>query len=134
MHRFAVSAVLVGALVALAGGCTSHQSAGAGAPAPAAGAARGAVSVAAQIRPQLAARLGVPPDALRLVVEEAVRWSDSSLGCPKPGMMYTQVITPGWRLGFAGRDGRTHEVHANRDGSHWVLCSRAARTAVPEEH
>lgn len=27
-----------------------------------------------------------------------IQWSDSSLGCPKPGQMYLQVITPGYEI------------------------------------
>lgn len=33
-----------------------------------------------------------------IVSSEAVTWNDSSLGCPKPGMVYSQVITPGLRV------------------------------------
>lgn len=33
-----------------------------------------------------------------VVSAEAVTWNDSSLGCPKPGMMYSQVITPGMKV------------------------------------
>jgi hypothetical protein len=29
---------------------------------------------------------------------DAVEWSDASLGCPQPDMMYAQVITPGFRV------------------------------------
>lgn len=38
--------------------------------------------------------------AEQLVVESvtAVDWPDSSLGCPQPGMMYAQVITPGFKV------------------------------------
>jgi hypothetical protein len=28
----------------------------------------------------------------------AVTWSDGSLGCPQPGMMYTQALVPGYQL------------------------------------
>jgi hypothetical protein len=46
----------------------------------------------------LAAELGVPRE--RIVVESitALDWPDSSLGCPKPGMAYLQVITPGHKV------------------------------------
>ena len=39
--------------------------------------------------------LGVPANQLQVVQVEAVEWSDASLGCPRPGAMYAQVITPG---------------------------------------
>ena len=35
-----------------------------------------------------------------LVVEGAWRrtWSDGALGCPQPGMYYTQALVPGWQV------------------------------------
>ncbi len=53
-------------------------------------------------REDLARRLGLAPEAIRLVSVEAVEWSDASLGCPQPGMMYAQVITPGLPGGAGG--------------------------------
>ena len=46
----------------------------------------------------LATRNGT--DRSRVIVEsvEQVGWRDSSLGCPQPGMMYAQVLTPGFRI------------------------------------
>jgi hypothetical protein len=43
-------------------------------------------------------RTGVP--AAELVVTNAWRrtWSDGSLGCPQPGMYYTQALVPGWQV------------------------------------
>jgi hypothetical protein len=45
-----------------------------------------------------AGRAGVDPSAVGVLVAEARDWPDSSLGCPEDGMMYTQVITPGYRV------------------------------------
>jgi hypothetical protein len=41
---------------------------------------------------------GVERDAITLVVAEPVVWSDGSLGCPEPGMMYTQALVEGYRI------------------------------------
>ncbi len=41
---------------------------------------------------------GVDPDAVRLVSVKPVTWMDGSLGCPKPGVMYTQSVVPGFRV------------------------------------
>ena len=41
---------------------------------------------------------GVDLAAATVVTAEAVEWSDGSLGCPEPGMMYTQAITPGYQV------------------------------------
>ena len=66
--------------------------------------------------PELLARetlshfLSVPTENFKLIVLNAVQWSDSSLGCPQPGMAYAQVITPGHRAIFAYA-GHTYHVH-----------------------
>ncbi|MCY4113678.1 MAG: hypothetical protein OXG33_07055 [Chloroflexi bacterium] len=57
-----------------------------------------------------------------LVSSEAMDWSDASLGCPKEGFGYAQVITPGYKLVF-DLAGTSHAVHTNADGSHMVVCA-----------
>jgi hypothetical protein len=51
---------------------------------------------------------------------EAVDWSDTSLGCPEPGMAYAQVITPGYLI-VLGAAGQTYEYHTDEHSS-VVLC------------
>lgn len=58
----------------------------------------GALDVTVGAARDLAARLGVPLEQVNLVSEELVEWPDGSLGCPQPGMMYTQVMTDGIRI------------------------------------
>ena len=41
-------------------------------------------------------RMGAPRTAFEVLRGEAVLWNDGSLGCPKPGMAYQQVQTPGY--------------------------------------
>lgn len=43
----------------------------------------------------LSNRLGIPEGAIEVLTEERVTWRDGSLGCPKPGMMYTQALVEG---------------------------------------
>ena len=64
----------------------------------------------------LAARLSVGTDSLTLIKDEAVQWSDASLGCPQEGMMYAQMITPGHRMTFRHNED-TYEVHTADAGS-----------------
>ena len=46
-----------------------------------------------------AARLsGLKRADLRVVSAEAVTWPDGSLGCPQPGLLYTQALVPGYRI------------------------------------
>jgi hypothetical protein len=61
----------------------------------------------------LAKDIGVPESAIKLVGLEAVDWSDSSLGCPKPGENYLQVITPGYRVTLEAQ-GKTYEYHTDK--------------------
>lgn len=74
-----------------------------------------------QIKQQLAVTLGQPADTLTLVRKEHIEWSDSALGCPQPGMMYMQVLTPGYKLTFS--DGtRTYDIHTGRQGTPAIWC------------
>jgi hypothetical protein len=65
-----------------------------------------------------------------LVVEraEAVTWSDGSLGCPRPGVMYTQALVPGYRIVIRA-GGQELSYHANRKG-YWTYCNTPS---VPDD-
>lgn len=58
----------------------------------------------------LAGRLGIPREEIEVLTEEKVTWRDGSLGCPRPGMMYTQALVEGSRivLRAGGRDYSYH--------------------------
>lgn len=43
-------------------------------------------------------RSGLERGGLEIVDSRRVTWSDGSLGCPEPGMNYTQALVPGWHL------------------------------------
>ncbi|HIQ06039.1 MAG TPA: hypothetical protein EYH31_10220 [Anaerolineae bacterium] len=65
----------------------------------------------AQAKETLANELGVAADSIKVESVEAVQWRDSSLGCPEPGKMYLQVITPGFRIRLSVGD-RIYEYHS----------------------
>ena len=65
-------------------------------------------------------RTGVTADSLVVVSAESVTWSDGSLGCPQPGMMYTQALVPGYRVRLRGPGGEM-DYHASTRGA-LVLC------------
>ena len=46
----------------------------------------------------LAERTGIPEDEITLESFELVTWPDASLGCPKPGMQYAQVLVDGYLI------------------------------------
>jgi hypothetical protein len=47
---------------------------------------------------------------------ESVTWSDGSLGCPQPGMNYTQALVPGYRI-ILQAGGQTLRYHAAAHGA-----------------
>jgi hypothetical protein len=62
-----------------------------------------------------ARRSGKPRDAVKIVAAEAVTWSDGSLGCPEPGVLYTQALVSGYRI-VVEVAGRQLEYHAGIQG------------------
>ncbi|MPZ13270.1 MAG: hypothetical protein GEU73_02385 [Chloroflexi bacterium] len=70
----------------------------------------------------LSSRFGIEPSAITGVCVEEVTWSDSSLGCPEPGRMYVQVLTPGERITLAV-DGSAYEYHSG-PGGHVIHCEK----------
>jgi len=72
-------------------------------------AAKKAVELATQ---DLAQTEGIPRETMRLVSVEPVEWSDASLGCPEPEMVYAQVITPGFLIILEAK-GKTFEYHTD---------------------
>lgn len=52
-------------------------------------------TLAQDIVADAADRTGVPIEQIEVVSIEERTFNDSSLGCPEPGMFYTQVLTPG---------------------------------------
>ncbi len=57
-----------------------------------------AVKLVDQSRQDLSSRIGVNFNEINVISVKAVDWSDASLGCPEPGKMYAQVITPGFEI------------------------------------
>lgn len=63
----------------------------------------------------VASTLHVSPDEVTVVSVQKVTWSDASLGCPDPDMMYAQQLTPGY-LVVTQVNGNTQNVHLNNKG------------------
>jgi hypothetical protein len=62
----------------------------------------------------LANRLDLHPSAIEVVSIADVTWSDGSIGCPQPGMAYTQALVPG-SLIILAFEGTTYEYHGAGD-------------------
>lgn len=79
-----------------------------------------AQSVAATAIADLAARLGLPAESIKVVTVREVTWPDASLGCPQPGMMYAQVLVDGLQVVLEA-EGRTYAYHG-RSPNDLFLC------------
>jgi predicted small lipoprotein YifL len=77
-----------------------------------------------KIMADLAQRSGRPRSEFTEVIGAAVEWSDGSLGCPQPGQMYPQVITPGYHV-VLRVDDVEYDYRATTDGF-FFLCSPSA--------
>jgi hypothetical protein len=69
---------------------------------------------------EAAALANVPADKLVIVRAEPVVWSGGSLGCPEPGMMYTQTLVNGYWV-VINAAGKTYDFRVGRGGS-FRLC------------
>ena len=63
----------------------------------------------------LAMQLDLPPEAIRVVAWEPLDWPGAALGCPEPGKVYAQILTPGYVVFLEAR-GETFRVHTDRTG------------------
>ena len=70
-------------------------------------------SLIAQARADLAARLNVAASSIVVVSSAEVEWPDGSLGCPQPGFMYPQMVTPGVLI-VLQVNGQNYEYHGTR--------------------
>jgi hypothetical protein len=77
-----------------------------------------------QARNEAARQLRAQASEFTIVAVEAAQWSDSSLGCRRPGSMYSQVMTSGYTV-VLERQGKRHQV--NVAGSRAVLCEAGGR-------
>jgi hypothetical protein len=122
-RRFeAVSGFAVAALAMIAGGC---QAAATGAKAEPIAERDPIADLAVDT---LAAELEVPQDRISVVSVAAVDWPDSSVGCPRPGMAYLTVITPGHKV-LLSVNGRTYAVHESKGKA--FVCRQPSLAAEP---
>lgn len=73
----------------------------------------------ARAKEDLSKRLGVAEDQIELISFDEVVWPDGSLGCPKPGEVYTQALVNGYRI-ILGYQGQQYDYHA--DSRNVFLC------------
>jgi hypothetical protein len=93
-----------------------------GVPSPSsapAGDAQPAIDAALQ---DAAAHLNVGAGALHVEQVDTRSWPDASLGCPRQGQLYAQVVTPGYLIVISGA-GKDLEYHVDARGRTAILCA-----------
>ena len=64
---------------------------------------------------ELVQRLGIDSESITLSEAHQVNWRSGALGCPEPGMNYTQALVPGALISFkVGNE--VHRYHAKHGG------------------
>jgi hypothetical protein len=76
-----------------------------------------------------AERLDVEASEIVVVRAEAVTWPDGSLGCPEPGIVYTQALVPGYWV-VLDADEQQLDYRVGRQGS-FRLCENPTTTVPP---
>lgn len=71
----------------------------------------GLESLVNKAKEDLANRLSIPVQQIEVLEAKSVVWPDSSLGCPQPGMRYTQIPHDGALIRL-GVEGRVYEYHS----------------------
>lgn len=66
-------------------------------------------------------RTGVLESAIELLSVESETFSDTSLGCPEPGKMYAQVMTPGFVV-LLEADGAQLDYRVDERSELFVVC------------
>jgi hypothetical protein len=77
----------------------------------------------------LAQRTGIPKEEIVLAEFRFVTWPDASLGCPKPGMQYAQVLVDGYLIVLRAGLG-VYNYHGGGDASSGPFLCEGAGTKI----
>lgn len=70
-------------------------------------------SLIEKAKEDLAQRLSISITQINVVDAKEVTWSNSSLGCPQPGMLYADVLTAGFLI-LLSANNQAYEYHAGK--------------------
>jgi hypothetical protein len=76
-------------------------------------------------------RTGHPRTELKLVAAAAVTWRNGALGCPQPGMLYTDALVPGYRVVIEAA-GQRLDYHASARGEPLLCPADRAEEPAPD--
>ncbi|HKV00673.1 MAG TPA: hypothetical protein VJQ26_01035, partial [Ktedonobacteraceae bacterium] len=74
------------------------------------------------VKGHLAQRLNIDVDQIVVSDIKPVVWRDAGLGCPKPGVDYIQVETPGYNI-LLSAGGKTYSYHTDAT-KRFVQCNQ----------
>ena len=75
-------------------------------------------------------RLGSPDAEIDVVSVDEVDWPDGSIGCPQPGMVYTQAIVNGSKI-VLRYEGVEYDYHQGGGGDVFYCPPDRAEVAAP---
>jgi hypothetical protein len=70
----------------------------------------------------VAKRTGAEPAEIEMLRSQSITWNDGSLGCPKPGMVYTQALVDGYWV-VLSYQGQEFDYRVNERGA-FFLCEQ----------
>jgi hypothetical protein len=126
---------LTGAWLActLASGCALGQAAGGPPPVVKETAVTGAPAEMIEAALDDAANRSTTARAdIKVTSAEAVTWPDGSLGCPQPGMMYTQALVAGYRIVLQAGE-QVLNYHASSRGKPLFCPAARAKAPLPND-
>ncbi len=82
-------------------------------------------AIVAQAVNDAATRAGVDASVVTVVSADSVTWPNGAAGCPKMGFLYTDVITPGYRV-VVEAGGTTYDYRGSVKGGSVGWCQNAA--------
>jgi hypothetical protein len=74
------------------------------------------------VKQHLAQKLSIAVDQIMLSAVKPVVWRDAGLGCPKPGVDYIQMETPGYNI-LLEAGGKTYTYHTD-ETKRFVQCNK----------
>jgi hypothetical protein len=77
----------------------------------------------------LSERTGVSQEKISVVQAQEIIWNDGSMGCPKPGVFYTQALVNGFQVILEVGD-QKYDYHASETG-YYVLCESGLPNISP---
>jgi hypothetical protein len=126
---------LTGAWLActLASGCALGQAAGGPPPVVKETAVTGAPAEMIEAALDDAANRSTTARAdIKVTSAEAVTWPDGSLGCPQPGMAYTQALVAGYRIVLQAGE-QVLNYHASSRGKPLFCPAARAKAPLPND-